>query len=70
MNIESKWLEDFLALSNTKSFSQAARLRHITQPAFSRRIKALEEAVGAELIDRENLPITLTSSGKIFHITA
>ena len=70
MNIESKWLEDFLTLSHTKSFSQAAKLRHITQPAFSRRIKALEDALGAALIDRENLPITLTPSGKIFHITA
>ena len=70
MNIESKWLEDFLTLSHTKSFSQAAKLRHITQPAFSRRIKALEDALGAALIDREKLPITLTPSGKIFHITA
>lgn len=37
MNLESKWLEDFSALAATRSFSQAAERRFVTQPAFSRR---------------------------------
>ncbi|WP_288479578.1 LysR family transcriptional regulator, partial [uncultured Pseudomonas sp.] len=37
MNIEFKWLEDFVALAATYSFSQAAEKRFVTQPAFSRR---------------------------------
>ena len=44
MNLESKWLEDFSALAATRSFSQAAERRFVTQPAFSRRIRSLEAA--------------------------
>ena len=40
--VETKWLEDFVSLAETRSFSRSALLRHITQPAFSRRIQALE----------------------------
>ena len=70
MNVESKWLEDFLVLAKVRNFSQAAILRNVTQPAFSRRIRLLEDTVGAELIDRKSKPIELTPSGKLFRITA
>ncbi|MBO1519998.1 LysR substrate-binding domain-containing protein [Oceanisphaera pacifica] len=70
MNIETKWLEDFLSLAHTHSFSQSAKERHMTQPAFSRRIKALEAAVGCELIDRASMPVTLTAEGLLFQMTA
>jgi len=40
--METKWLEDFVSLAETRSFSRSAQLRHVTQPAFSRRIQALE----------------------------
>ena len=43
--MDCKWLEDFLALSQHGNYSQAAAQRHITQPALSRRIKALEEVL-------------------------
>lgn len=69
-NIETKWLEDFLALAELRNFSRAAEHRNVTQPAFSRRIKALERTLGVELIDRENTPITLTPEGKLFRSTA
>ncbi len=70
MNIESKWLEDFLVLAKVRNFSQAAILRNVTQPAFSRRIRLLEETIGAELINRKSKPIGLTPSGKLFRVTA
>ncbi|MCW8886505.1 MAG: LysR substrate-binding domain-containing protein [Motiliproteus sp.] len=70
MNIETKWLEDFLSLSQTQSFSRSAEERHLTQPAFSRRIKALEEALGCVLVDRSSVPIQLTDAGRLFQITA
>lgn len=70
MNVESKWLEDFLALAETRNFSAAANIRSITQPAFSRRIRMLEQSVGAELIDRSQTPIALTASGRLFRVTA
>lgn len=49
-NIETKWLYDFLTLEKCRNFSQAAIIRNVSQPAFSRRIRALEHAVGVELL--------------------
>ena len=45
-NIETKWLYDFLTLEKCRNFSQAAVSRYVSQPAFSRRIRALEQARG------------------------
>ncbi|GHE19594.1 LysR substrate-binding domain-containing protein [Halomonas urumqiensis] len=70
MNLETKWLEDFVALASTRSFSASARQRHVTQPAFSRRIRALEQAVGATLVDRSTTPVDLTPEGQLFLVTA
>ena len=70
MNIETKWLEDFLSLANTQSFSRSAKERYMTQPAFSRRIKSLEAALNCELIDRTSVPVQLTAQGRLFQITA
>ncbi|KKB65188.1 LysR family transcriptional regulator [Robbsia andropogonis] len=68
--METKWLEDFISLAETRSFSRSAALRHVTQPAFSRRIQALEAWLGAELIDRSGYPTRLTQAGNIFHAQA
>lgn len=70
MNLETKWLEDFVALANTRSFSASARQRHVTQPAFSRRIRSLEQAVGKTLVDRSTTPVGLTPEGQLFLVTA
>lgn len=64
--METKWLEDFLCLAELRSFSRAAAVRHVTQPAFSRRIRALETWLGAELIDRATYPTRLTPAGEVF----
>lgn len=69
-NIESKWLEDFLALEKCRNFSQAAEIRNLSQPAFSRRIRALEQATGVELFDRATSPLQLTDHGRLFHSQA
>jgi DNA-binding transcriptional LysR family regulator len=68
--VEVKWLEDFIALANSQSFSRAAEVRSITQSGFSRRIRALEQWVGAELIDRSSYPPALTAAGRLFHEVA
>ncbi len=60
------WLEDFRTLAATGNFSRAAEERHMTQPAFSRRIRALEEWLGAELFDRSTQPAQLTEVGEWF----
>lgn len=65
--METKWLEDFISLAETHSFSRSAELRHVTQPAFSRRIKSLETWLGADLIDRTAYPTRLTEAGIVFY---
>ncbi len=68
--MEIKWLEDFLSLTETGSFSRSARERHVSQPAFSRRIKALELWLGVALVDRSVYPTRLTPAGESFLDTA
>jgi DNA-binding transcriptional LysR family regulator len=62
--MDHKWLEDFIALARERSFSRAAELRHVTQPQFSRRIRALELWAGADLINRAVMPLGLTAAGE------
>ena len=64
--METRWLEDFIVLAESGSFTRSAQARHLTQPAFSRRIKALESWVGCDLIDRSSYPTRLTSAGEVF----
>jgi DNA-binding transcriptional LysR family regulator len=68
--VDTKWLEDFVSLSETRSFSRSAQLRHVTQPAFSRRIQALEAWAGTDLVDRSSYPTRLTPAGETFHAQA
>jgi LysR family transcriptional regulator, hypochlorite-specific transcription factor HypT len=68
--MQQKWLEDFIALAQTRSFSRAAELRSVTQPAFGRRIKSLEDWLGTELVDRAAYPTQLTEAGQQFLNTA
>lgn len=58
--MELKWLDDYLALIETESFSAAAEKRHVSQPAFSRRIQQLEDWLGVALIDRSRKPLRFT----------
>jgi len=68
--METKWLEDFVSLAETRSFSRSAQLRHVTQPAFSRRIQSLEAWAGVDLVDRSSYPTTLTPAGQTLHAQA
>ncbi|AGW93450.1 LysR substrate-binding domain-containing protein [Cupriavidus sp. DF5525] len=64
--MQLKWIEDLLAIEQTKSFSRAAELRFVTQSALSRRVKSLEDWVGVELVDRGTYPVELTTAGRRF----
>ena len=68
--METKWLEDFVSLAETRSFSRSAQLRHVTQPAFSRRIQSLEAWAGTDLVDRSSYPTRLTPAGEAFRAQA
>lgn len=58
--MELKWLDDYVALIETGSFSAAAERRHVSQPAFSRRIRMLEDWLGVALVDRSRKPLQFT----------
>lgn len=64
--MEIAWLEDFIVLAECMNFSRAAEQRHVTQPAFSRRIRALEAWVGYPLFDRDTHRLSLTPAGESF----
>lgn len=64
--MDTKWLEDFVALVEHGSFTRAAESRYVTQSAFSRRIRALENWLGVELVDRNVYPLKLTRVGREF----
>lgn len=58
------WLKDFIALADLGSFSRAADRRNVTQPAFSRRVRALEEWIGTALFTRGSQGAELTAAGR------
>nr|WP_315594472.1 LysR substrate-binding domain-containing protein [uncultured Cupriavidus sp.] len=64
--MQLKWIEDLLAIEQTRSFSRASELRFVTQSALSRRVKSLEDWVGVELVDRGTYPVELTPAGRRF----
>ncbi len=68
--MELKWLEDLAAVARLGHFARAAEARFVTQSALSRRIKALEQWAGAELVDRSEHPIRLTAAGTEFMSSA
>lgn len=57
-----EWIEDIIAVLHAGSLNRAADLRHLTQPAFSRRIQSIEEYVGVELLDRTRKPAQLSDA--------
>lgn len=59
-------LNYFLTVYNYRSFSKAADILHISQSALSRRIMALEEECGVQLINRGSRYIELTPAGESF----
>ena len=68
--MEARWLDDFITLVETRSFTRAAECTHSSQSALSRRIQALERWAGATLVDRDAHPLALTDAGQRFYQVA
>ena len=64
--MKSEWLHDFVALAEQGNFSKAADTRCVTQPAFSRRIRSLENWLGVPLVCRDRYPMVLSEAGESF----
>lgn len=56
-------LRAFLTIVDQGSFSEAAEQLHLTQPAISKRLAALENLLGTSLVDRSHRQIRVTDSG-------
>ncbi|WP_091812124.1 LysR family transcriptional regulator [Marinobacter mobilis] len=61
--MDSNSLKAFVTIVDTGSFSEAAEILHLTQPAISKRLAALENLLGHQLIDRSQRQLSLTDSG-------
>lgn len=66
MQIRPEDLVAFTLVADRRSFVRAAEELHITQPALSRRIKKLEDALGAKLLERTSRVVSLTTIGAEF----
>jgi DNA-binding transcriptional LysR family regulator len=59
-------LKYFVTIAESLSFTRAADLVHVSQPALSYQMKRLEEELGIRLFDRHGRSISLTSDGLVF----
>ena len=66
MNFDLGDLRAFIAVSELSSFRAAAETIHLSQPALSRRIEKLEDALGVRLFDRDTRNVELTAVGRDF----
>ena len=57
-------METFLALCGTMNYGRAAEALHVTQPAVTRHIQALEEHYGCKLFTYEHRSLALTAQGE------
>ncbi|MGW8272617.1 MAG: selenium metabolism-associated LysR family transcriptional regulator [Thermodesulfovibrionales bacterium] len=62
--MEDHKLKVFCTVAETKSFSKASEIIHLTQPAVSLQIQALEELYETKLFDRSSSSVTLTKTGE------
>jgi DNA-binding transcriptional LysR family regulator len=63
-------LQFFVVLAEELNFSRAAERLHVAQPALSQQIRALEDRLGTQLIDRGSRPLRLTEAGSYLCIEA
>src|ERR1700727_2382444 len=64
--MELRQLRSFLSVAETLPFGRSAELVHLSQPALSLQIRALEEEVGVRLLERDRRKTTLTAAGAAF----
>lgn len=65
--MEDHKLKVFCTVAETKSFSKTSEIIHLTQPAVSLLIQALEEIYETKLFDRSSSLINLTPAGEILY---
>lgn len=66
INFELLDARSFLTILDLGSFSKAAERLNMSQPALSRRIQALEDVIGAPLLERTTRHVAPTALGRSF----
>ncbi len=69
-NVSTRQLQAFMALTEQRSFTRAAALCHLSQPAFSALIGQLETTLGLRLFDRSTRHVAPTAEGTEFEVAA
>jgi DNA-binding transcriptional LysR family regulator len=64
--MELRQIRSFLSIAETLHFGRTAELIHLSQPALSLQIRALEQEVGVKLLERDRRKTTLTAAGMAF----
>ena len=64
--MELTQIHSYILVATLTSFSKAAELLHLTQPALTRQIKNLEDELGQLLIERRGRSLALTPAGEVF----
>ena len=64
--MELRQIRSFLSITETLHFGRTAELLHLSQPALSLQIRALEEEIGARLFERNRRKTALTAAGLAF----
>ena len=64
MNINQ--LRYFVAVAEQRSFTKAANQYYLSQTAVTQQVRALEDALGVQLLDRNSRPVSLTPAGAVF----
>jgi DNA-binding transcriptional LysR family regulator len=62
--MELRRIRSFLSLAETLHFGRTAELLHLSQPALSLQIRALEKEIGVRLLERNRRKTTLTAAGR------
>ncbi len=65
LNIPIEVLRSFVAIQESGSFTKAADLLRLTQPAISAQVKRLQQLVGGEVFKRTGFGVSLTEKGEI-----
>src|SRR5258707_5798218 len=70
IRMELRQIRSFLSIAETLHFGRTAELVHLSQPALSLQIRALEEDIGVRHFDRNPRKTTLTAAGCAFRDAA
>lgn len=67
LNVDLRQLNTFLTVADTGSFSRASEKLFVAQPALSRQIRMLEEALNVDVFVRHGRGVVLTAAGELLY---